>query len=115
MDVWEVDKDGKEVSGTRRTFKGIADTEMNKWSVNTEKAWDKKTGTETTFAGYPPGNYKLQVVVKFKETPTSQQRDAILEASLEIKANPGGDGPTAGRLGPLRMWLILDRRRLVPT
>jgi hypothetical protein len=114
MEMWQIDKDGKEVAGTRFTFKGTADPEKNNWSVNTQKTWNKDTGKETDFAGYPPGNYKLRIQVKFKETPTSQQRDAILEATLEIKAGSGGDGPTAGRLGP-RMWFVLDRRRLVPT
>jgi hypothetical protein len=112
MAVWEIDKDGKEIAGTKRTFKGQADPATNSWTVLTSKAYDPKTGKEEVFPGYPPGNYKVKVEVKLKETPTSTERSGFVEATLEIKRDmePPPDGGEAIARPRQRPWFIPDRR-----
>jgi hypothetical protein len=56
------------------------------------KLYDKKTGTETDFAGFPKGKYKVIVTTKVKETPCSTPRDATVEATLEITGCEGEGG-----------------------
>lgn len=77
-------KNGKEVAGSTHTFK------LNLYKDNTPPAWDGGSTNEIVggqpmpFAGFGPGTYKVTVEIKVKETPTSEERSAIITGTVVI-------------------------------
>jgi hypothetical protein len=92
MEVVQVDKNGKDVDGTKKAFKGNADKDKGTWSVNTLKEW--KNGMEVNFDGFPAGKYRVKVQVKVKEDANAQQRDAYIEIVSDIPTMQGKECDT---------------------
>jgi hypothetical protein len=86
METVALDKDGKEVAGTKNIFKVNVYKDKGKWDGNSLKRI--VNGKEENFDGFGPGKYKVTVEVKVKETATSDSRSAKITDTLTITDGP---------------------------
>lgn len=83
MEVVQLDAKGKEVAGSKKVFKGVAEPGNAKWSANTVK--ELVNGKEVGFAGFDAGKYRVKVETKVKESMTAAERAATIETTLDVK------------------------------